>query len=202
MPLLLFPKQIFGSILKSRKKQECGTRGQEGRSSGQALPTHCLSPALPLLLQSWELHERFLLAPCIFCAAAQYLCTFACSPRSLISVLENAVLTVHRPWNGEWQHHWAWEQEWLQLGHSAGGGRVWPASLSPPRRCMCASLPCSAGKLQERSRPCSSASPGSLHTSLAEAGSTYTKPWLDATCSLKSPSFTGRPLKSACPYLR
>lgn len=87
------------------------------------------------------------------------------------------------------------------------GGGVWPSSLSPPRRCICASLPWSAGKLQERTRLCSSSPPGSLHTSLAEAGSNYTKPqekvaWLDAACSLKSPSFTGRPLKSACRYFK
>lgn len=132
--------------------------------------------ALSLLLQIRELHDRFLLAPCIFCAAVQYLCTFAWSPKSLISELENAVLTVQWPCNGEWHHHWAWEQRWLQPGPSAVGVRGWPSSLSPPKRCSHAYLPWSAGKLQERTRPCSSSPPGSLHTSLPEAGSSYTEP--------------------------
>lgn len=48
-----------------------------------------------------------------------------------------------------------------------------------------------------------SPAPGSLHLSLAEAGSNHTKPqkkaaWLHAACSLKPLSFIGRSLKSAC----
>lgn len=150
-------------------------QGNKKHAMAKHFPPTAVPSSLLLFQQSRELHERFLLGPCISCAVVQRLCAFTSSPKSLISRLENAVLTVHRPWNGEWRHHWAWEQKWLQPGQSAVGGRGWPSPI-PSKELHCASLPWSAGKLQERTRPCSSSPPGSLHTSLAEAGSNYTKP--------------------------
>lgn len=72
-----------------------------------------------------------------------------------------------------------------------------PASLSPQRRCLSGQLGSCRGGTRHAAR--------SLHPTLAEAGSNYTKPqtkvaWLYAAHSLKPPSFTARSLKSACQY--
>lgn len=147
--LSLFTKQIFGSVLKSRKKWQCGTQAKtKGKGREKRAAARCY-PLLPL--QRGHLQKTFLLAPLLCCLVTLQICLV--SGGSDLQVGKCCVNT----------------------SPAMGGGATASCSgfSSRPRVVACglptcparaqkgtSSPPCSAPKRQERNRPCGSPASG------------------------------------------